>query len=126
MICTFDAPDAESVRESYRRGGFPSRPIWAGDLIKLEAAQPQRNLTVLHVMEGTYPPLSETDWNEISRKILHYCAECDIEWLQSYMSLDRPKVIYEMNAPDIKPIQEAQHKLGVPFDRVWSAKVLSP
>lgn len=40
--------------------------------------------------------------NEISRKILHYCAECDIEWLQSYMSLARTKVIYELNAPDIR------------------------
>lgn len=124
MICTFDAPDAESVRDSYRRAGLPSRPIWTGDLIQPEAAQPQRSL--MHVMEGTYPPLSETDWSEISRKILDYCAKYEIEWLQSYLSLDRTKVICELNAPDLEPIQEAQHKLGVPFNRVWLAEVLKP
>ncbi|HEY9629807.1 MAG TPA: nickel-binding protein [Coleofasciculaceae cyanobacterium] len=135
MICTFEAPDAESLRESYRRaeslsrqvwvGELPHRSIWAVGLVRGEA-QPQRSLAVRYVMEGTYPPLSETDWNEISRKFLDYCAECDIEWLQSYLSSDRTKVIYELKAPDITPIQEAQHKLEISFDRVWSAQVLSP
>lgn len=125
MICTFDAPDAESVRESYRKAGLQSRPIWSG-LIQQEPAQPQRNSTVRHVIEGTYLPLSETDWNEISRKFLDYCAEHDIEWLQSYLSLDRTKVIYELNAPDLKPIAEAPPKLDIPANHVWSAQVLSP
>ncbi|NDJ19611.1 nickel-binding protein [Myxacorys almedinensis] len=127
MICTFDAPDAESVRESYRRLGLPSRPIWAGDRIRREAAQPQQNLrdlTVRHVVEATYPPLSETDWNELSHRFLHHCAAWGIEWLQSYRSLDHTKVIYELNAPDITPIQDAQHKLEIPCALVWSAQVL--
>lgn len=75
-------------------------------------------------MEGTYPPLSETDWNEISRKILLYCAEYGIEWVQSYISLDRSQVIYELNAPDIALLQDIEQKLGIPIDRVWSADVL--
>lgn len=126
MICTFDAPDAESVRESYRRAGLQPRPTWASGLIQQETAQPQRNSTGRRVIEGTYAPLSETDWHEISHKLLDYCAEHDIEWLQSYLSLDRTKVIYELNAPDLKPIAEAQHKLYIPANHVWSAQVLSP
>ncbi|MBI4784139.1 MAG: DUF4242 domain-containing protein [Oscillatoriophycideae cyanobacterium NC_groundwater_1537_Pr4_S-0.65um_50_18] len=124
IICTFEAPDAESLRESYRRVGLPSRPIWAGDRIRPEANAPQPDSKMRHIMEGTYPPLSETDWNEISRKILLYCAEYGIEWVQSYISLDRSQVIYELNAPDIALLQDIEQKLGIPIDRVWSADVL--
>jgi hypothetical protein len=125
MICTFDAPDAESVRDAYRRAGLPPRPVWTGDLIQL-TAQPQRSSTLRHVIEGTYPPLSEADWNEISHKLLHYCAECEIEWLQSYLSLDRTRVIYELNAADIQPIQANLNQFGISCDRIWSAEILSP
>jgi len=125
MICTFEAPDAESVRDSYRRAGLPPRPIWSGDLIKPDAV-PQFNSTMRYVLEGTYPALNEADWNEICHKFLHYCAEYDIEWVQSYLSRDRTKVIYELIASDIQPVQEASHELGIACDRIWSAEVLKP
>lgn len=125
MICTFKAPDAESVRESYRRAGLPACPVWTGDLIEQNRV-PQQTLTTVQVMEGTYPSLNETDWQEISRKILHYCAAWNIEWLRSYLSLDRTKVVYELNSPDIKLMQAAQQELGISCDRIWSAQILNP
>lgn len=124
MVCTFKAPDAESVRDSYRRVGL-ERIIWTGEPIKPEGEPLQRPLTVLSVVEGTYPPLSDLDWNAISQKLLDYCAASGTEWLQSYRSLDRTKVVYELNAPDLKTVQAVQ-QLGIDCDRVWSAQVLSP
>jgi hypothetical protein len=125
MICTFDAPDAESVRDSYRKAGFPSRTIWAGELIKLTNSTPSHS-TMRCVIEGTYPPLSKTDWDEISHKMQHCCAEHEMEWLQSYISRDRTKVIYELIASNIQLVQEASHKLGITCDRIWSAEALKP
>lgn len=125
MICTFNAPDAESVRDSYRKAGFPSRTIWSGELIKL-TDETQLNTMTRYVIEGTYPSLSKTDWDEISQKMQRYCAEHEIEWLQSYISRDRTKVIYELIASDITSIQEAPHQLGIACDRIWSAEVLKP
>jgi hypothetical protein len=125
MICTFDAPDADSVRDSYRRAGLPSRPIWAGDLIQPDAA-PQLNSTTRYVIEAVYPALSEADWNEISHKLLHYGAEHKVEWLQSYLSRDRTKVIHELSASDTSLIQELSHTSGILCDRIWSAEVLKP
>lgn len=129
MICTYDALDAESVREAYRRGGgvgSASSRAWAGELVKSEGIQPQRNPLMLKVIEGTYPPIGPEEWDEVSRKTFSCYAERGIEWIQSYISLDRIRVICELNAPDAKSVWEAQHRVGVFFDRVWSAMVIDP
>lgn len=125
MICTFDAPDAESVRESYRQAGGVFSRIWAGELLKPEGIQPQRHPSLLVVIEGTYPPIGEEEFHELSSKTLSCYAERGIEWIQSYLSLDRTRLIYELNAPDPESVREAQHRVGVPFDRVWSATILN-
>lgn len=122
QICTYNAPDTESVREACHRGKLTSSR--AGRvLIKPEGTQPQRDTALLKVVEGTYPPLSDENWNEVNRQTLCY-AEQGIEWIQSYVSLDRTKVIAELNAPDIESIQEVQRKVGI-SNRVWSAEFLS-
>ncbi|WP_322505519.1 nickel-binding protein [Chroococcidiopsis cubana] len=46
--------------------------------------------------------------------------------MRSYLSLDRTRVICELNAPDTQSIREAQHQAGVSFDRVWSATIAKP
>ncbi|HBL59102.1 MAG TPA: DUF4242 domain-containing protein [Cyanobacteria bacterium UBA8803] len=126
MICTFDAPDAESVRESYRKGGGFFSHIWAGELITPEGLQPQRNKSLLKVIEGTYPPIGQEEWQEANSKTLTCYADRGIEWIQSYISRDRTKVICELNAPDTESVREAQHRVGIPFDRVWSAMLIQP
>lgn len=125
MICTFDAPDAESVRDAYRKGGVISSRTWAGMLIKPEGIQPQPNAALLKVIEVTYPPLSEAEWNEANSRTLRWYAERGIEWIRSYLSLDRTRLICELNASDLESVREAPHKLSVSFDRVWSAAILS-
>lgn len=126
MICTFDAPDAESVQESYRKGGGFFSHIWAGELVKPEGNPPQCNEAILKVIEGTYSPIGHEELNEMSAKTLSCYAERGIEWIQSYLSLDHTRLICELNAPDAESVREAQHRVGVPFDRVWSAMVIEP
>ncbi|MBD2306744.1 DUF4242 domain-containing protein [Chroococcidiopsis sp. FACHB-1243] len=125
-ICTFDAPDVESVRESYRKGGGIFSRIWAGELIQPQDIQPRRNSSMLKVIETTYPPFEQEEWNEISSRTLSCYAHRGIEWVRSYLSLDRTRVICELNAPDTQSIREAQHRAGVSFDRVWSATIVKP
>lgn len=126
MICIFDALDAESVRESYRQGGGVFSHIWAGELIQPQGIQPQRHPSMLKVIEGTYPPIGQAEWNEVSSKTLSCYAQRGIEWIQSYTSRDRTRVICELNALDAQPVREAQHQAGVSFDRVWSAMLVKP
>lgn len=126
MICTFDAPDAESVRQAYRKGGGRFSCIWSGTLIQPHDGAPARNSALLKVIEGTYPPISEDDFNATAAKTLTCYAERGLEWIQSYLSLDRTKVICELHAPDAESVRQVQRQLGIPFDRVWAAEVLQP
>jgi hypothetical protein len=126
MICTFNAPDAESVREAYRKGGGFFSRVWRGELIKPEGIQPQHNLSRLKVIEGTYSPIAPEEWHELSKKTLSCYAERNIEWIQSYISNDRTRIICELNAPDAESVRKAQHRVNIPFDRVWSAMLIKP
>lgn len=122
MICTFDAPDAASVRNSYAKLGVQKRAIWAGELIQPEGSQPHPALVERYVIEAQYPTLNEKDWNEVRQKFSQCCAEFRVNWLRSYLSLDRTRVVYELDAPDVKAI----HQFGIPYERIWSAQILMP
>jgi hypothetical protein len=36
MICEFEAPDAESVREAFRSSGLPFERVWSADVYAVE------------------------------------------------------------------------------------------
>lgn len=126
MICTFDAPDAESVRESYRKAGTEFARMWPAEMRTPSAGEPEWKETALTVFEGTYPRLTEDEWNEVNRAILTSYAEHGVEWVRSYVSMDGTRVISELNAPDAELIREAYGKFGIAVDRVWRAEVLKP
>lgn len=126
MICTFDSPDAESVRESYRKVGVAFDRMWTASMRTPEAGEPQWNEAALKVFEATYPRLTEDEWNETNRHILAWYAQHGVEWVRSYVSIDRTRVISELNAPDAEVIGEAYRKFGIAVDRVWRAEVLKP
>lgn len=122
MICTFDAPDAASVRNSYAKLGIQKRAIWAGKLIQPEATQPDPGVVKRYVVEAYYPVLSETDCNEVWQKITQCCTEFGVNWLRSYFSLDQTRVVYELDAPDVETI----YQFGIPYERIWPAQLLMP
>jgi hypothetical protein len=124
MICTFDAPDAASVRNAYAKLGVQKRAIWAGELIQPEGALPYS--AERSVIEAHYPVLSEADWNELQQTVSQCCKELGLHWLCSYLSLDRTRVIHELAAPNTETIHDAYHEFSIPHDDVWSAQLLMP
>jgi hypothetical protein len=36
MVCEFEAPDAESVREAFRNAGVPFERVWTADVYAIE------------------------------------------------------------------------------------------
>ena len=126
MICTFDAPDAEAVRESYRRGGGTFNRVWAGELVVPQDGA-ARQVDRLYVVESVFPEgLTDGDWQEMSRRMLPCLVERGMELVQSYLSRDRQRLICELNAPDAEVIREAHRKVGIPFERVWGGMAIEP
>jgi hypothetical protein len=127
MICIFDAPDAESVRESYKKGGGGFKHIWTGELIFPEGVQPPQNESMLKIFEGTFPGgFTQAEWDEANHHVLPCYAEHGVEWVQSYVSRDRTRVVCELNSPDAEIIRTTHRKFDIPCDRIWSAIVIKP
>ncbi|MBE9029013.1 DUF4242 domain-containing protein [filamentous cyanobacterium LEGE 11480] len=127
MICTFDAPDAESIRDSYRKaGGFFSQ-VWTAEAMKLAIKQSPRNQETLKVFEVTYPnELSAADREATTQKLMSNLTHQGVEWVQSYVSKDRSKLICELNAPDNGVVESAHEELGLSCDRMWPAMLIAP
>ena len=127
MICTFEAPDAESVRQAYRQADVGFSKVWTAQAIEPEGVPPLWNEPILKVLEGSYPNgFTDEEWNEAQRLILRSYEERGIEWVRSCASQDKTRVVCELNAPDAEVIREARGKAGIPSDRVWCAEVLRP
>ncbi|KAI9129193.1 DUF4242 domain-containing protein [Acaryochloris sp. CCMEE 5410] len=126
MICTFEVPDVESLRESYRRSGVPYNHIWPGEILKPEGTQPQKNEAIFKVFEGTYPEgLTPTQWDAMNQSMSSHYAEHGVEWVQSYVSLDRTRIVCELNAPDLESVIKAHHKIGLTKTQLWPATLLA-
>jgi Protein of unknown function (DUF4242) len=127
LICVYDAPDAESVRDAYRKGGLTSSRAWAGSVVEPEGVAPVWNPSILKIQESTYPNgFTDEQCSTEKQHLLPCYAERGVEWIRSYVSLDRTRVICELNAPDAEVVRQSHRQFGFPFDRVWSAQVLSP
>lgn len=46
-----------------------------------------------------------------------------VEFLYSYFSKDRRRMMCVYRAPDAEAVRVANEKAGLPFDRVWTASV---
>ncbi len=126
MICTFEAPDTESIRASYRRGGTFFSRMWPGKVITPEGPTPTHDAEKLKVVEVAYPKgFTWQKWNDTYSEILSFYTERHVEWVQSYLSGDCKQLVFELNAPDTEFICEIHRRFNLPVDRVWSATVIS-
>lgn len=53
-----------------------------------------------------------------------YFVEQGVEWVQSYLLLNHSQGFCELYAPNAEVIQVGYRRVGEPFHRVWSARVI--
>jgi hypothetical protein len=116
MICTFDAPDAGTVRNSYAKLGQGHRPIWTGELLQPEIIPV--NAIELYVMEIPNPSI------HTHQQCLQACTEIGMQCLRAYQSLDRTRLIYELRGSNANSLEDKQRFAAT--TRTWSAQRLQP
>ena len=53
-----------------------------------------------------------------------WCAEQhEVEFIRSYFSKDKKRMICEYEAPDAEAVRRLQRTASMPFDRIWTAVV---
>lgn len=127
MICTFEAPDTESIRESYRRGGTFFSRMWSGQIVTPDQTVSSRTQDALTVVEYTCP--EGCDREEPADDLtngLPLINQSDAEWVCAYVSRDHERVICEINTADVAGIRAAHRQANWLCDRVWSAIVVKP
>ena len=127
LTCVFDAPDAESVRSVLRQMGQSVDPVWAATV----HAPP--GVPVAGSLAGIAPPLmvverrfaEPADFAALLGRLRDQPAWCldqyRVQFLRSYMSKDRRRMICLYHAPDAESVRAAQLQAGTPVERVWAA-----
>lgn len=131
MICSFEAPDAEAVRLSYRTARVAFEKIWVDHILEPNDTPAEWNEPALAVSEIAYPaglPESEwqAQWQMITQYLLPSYTKRGVEWVRSHVSPDRTLILSELNAPDPALIHDAHRQFDFPLARVWSARLLKP
>jgi Protein of unknown function (DUF4242) len=79
------------------------------------------------VVENTYDtPITEAQWKADDAKIEPCLKERGIRWIRSLTSCDRYRSICEFEAADAETVRESYRKVGLPFERIWSADIVEP
>ncbi|WP_448605000.1 nickel-binding protein [Thermoleptolyngbya sp.] len=131
MICSFDAPDAEAVRMSYRTAHVLFEKMWVDRILEPNGTPAEWNESALAMSEMVYPGgLSESEWQGqwqiITQHLLPSLAERGVEWVRSHVSPDQTLILSELNAPDPALIDAACRQCDLPLARVWTAMLLKP
>jgi len=48
-----------------------------------------------------------------------------VRFVRSYFSTDRKRMICEYEAPDAESVRATQRTAGLPFERIWTARVFN-
>jgi len=129
ICCVLDAPDAESVRMAAQRAGVPPPDrVWSatvhGPLADIDAVS-RRTGAANHgpvVVERSFAePVRFDDVQSLEDRGAWCLSLNRVEFLVSYLALDRRRMICLYDAPDADSVARTNARLGLPFDRVWSA-----
>ena len=83
-------------------------------------------MTRLIVERAFEKPLGKAE-HKAAEQRLGPCLEAhNVQWIRSYLSTDRCRMICEYEAPDAEAVRIANRSAGVSFDRVWNADLLLP
>jgi hypothetical protein len=128
MICLFHAPDAEAVRNALRE--VPPRPDYvhtvslhapdSGDTSMPLAASSEALVVVERSFEA---PVSLEEIQAMEGKG-QWCLDThQVRIARSYLSRDGKRLVCVYHAPDAEAVRSAQRSTGLPFDKLWTARI---
>ncbi|HUJ56972.1 MAG TPA: DUF4242 domain-containing protein [Kofleriaceae bacterium] len=81
----------------------------------------------IFMVDRTFSPaLSEADFAAGGRALQPCIDERHVQWLGSNLAADGSRSVCMYEAADAERIREANRVAGVPFDRVWEARMYRP
>lgn len=127
LICRFNAPDAESVRQALRPA--PPRPDYAHTVSVhmppgVDDAPPETGADSLIVVERNFD--SAVDFAAVQAIVDkgQWCLDQHrVRHLRSYFARDRKRMVCLYRAPDAEAVRQVQDRVGLPYEQAWPAVV---
>lgn len=120
-ICWFRGIDAESVRTALRTGNVDTRAAWPGTVHDAPNRSAERIANANVVVERRFDtPVALEDIQAIEDKGAQCLQMRNVEFLRTFFSRDRKRMLCLYAAPDAESVREAQREAGMPLQAVWS------
>jgi hypothetical protein len=126
LVCWFRAPDAESTRLALRQAGSPDAFPWSGTVHDAPAPDAPAPDAANVVVERSFDtPVSLEEIQAIEDAGAGCLQARNVEFVRTFFSRDRRRMICLYRAPDAEAVREAQRMAGMPVDAVWSFRLKS-
>jgi Nickel responsive protein SCO4226-like len=77
------------------------------------------------IVERNFPePLQKSDLEAVEERMKPCLDLYQVQWIRSYWSQDRKRMICEYEAPDAQAVREVQREAEAHYDTAWVADVL--
>ncbi len=77
------------------------------------------------IVERTFdPPLTVQELQAVEQRMAPCLDLYGVQWVRSYWSSDRRRMICEYEAADAESVRAVQREAQAKFDRVWTADLL--
>lgn len=116
MVCSFEASDAESIRQALHKLDVDTRTLWSGT-----AHQVPDPVRANVIVERTFDEPVVLDEIQAKEDAKQWCLDTyRVKFARTLFSNDRKRMLCLYSGPDAEAVRAAQREAGMPVDRVWS------
>jgi len=120
-ICWFHGVDLESVRLALRTAEIDTHTLWSGTVHDAPDRNEDQIARANVVVERRWDePVALEDIQAIEDKGAHCLEMRNVEFMRTFFSLDRRRMLCLYEAPDAESVREAQREAGMPVETVWT------
>src|SRR5678815_1124418 len=124
MLCLFEAPDAESVRDAESQARVPFKRAWTCTHLQgfhPTVAPPSAEYVVV---ERLFPEAVTSEFVSNALRKSGWCLDLHgAEYVESFLGSDGHRMVCLFRAPDAEAVRRANQQGGVPYTEVWTASV---
>jgi hypothetical protein len=122
LLCRFEAPDAESVRQVARDDRTVARVAWVASV-----HDTGREGAANVVVSRQFDQPTTVEAVQAIEEAGAWCLEQrQVTFLRTFFSADGKRMLCLYRAPDAESVREAQREAGMPVERVWACRNFTP
>lgn len=122
MVCFYEAPDAEAVRQTQRVAELPVSHVWTSTFLEGETRRDNNEHLSTIAVQRALPPGMTLDVLRAAMKDPNGCGAMWRVYLQgSHVSLDLTRCVCTFRAPDLESVRVVGRSLAMPHESLWHA-----